>query len=234
MGVCVFLISSKQMHDWFVSADAKIPNFMPATSDGSSVWSSPKGCRIRKTPQKALKPTKNYYYSDLLIAAEGRDTYIEVRAEIFLFAKRWLTVGPTDSYIIDKRRSLPRSYSCCSVMLTIHLHLMLKVRNDWRHTSKTRAILCLDIIIICTNYIISTTITIITVNWRIKNQLDATWYFIVLLIGSTCFKHYYAHHQELATMFTTLAVSFLVCCMLEVMCSCVWACNPDTTPAYRT
>jgi len=25
-------------------------------------------------------------------------------------------------------------------------------------------------------------------------------YFIVLRIGSTCFGHYYAHHQELATM----------------------------------
>ena len=37
-------------------------------------------------------------------------------------------------------------------------------------------------------------------NWRIKNQLDATYYFIVLLIGSTCFGHYYAHHQELATI----------------------------------
>jgi len=34
-------------------------------------------------------------------------------------------------------------------------------------------------------------------NCRIKNQLDATYYFIVLLIGSTCFGHYYAHHQEL-------------------------------------
>jgi len=46
-----------------------------------------------------------------------------------------------------------------------------------------------------------------------KNQLDATCYFIVLLIGSTCFEHYYAHHQELVTMFlvTTLVVSFLVC-----------------------
>jgi len=53
-----------------------------------------------------------------------------------------------------------------------------------------------------------------------KNQLDATCYFIVLLIGSTCFEHYYAHHQELETMmmFTTLVVSFLVCCMLEVRC----------------
>ena len=37
-------------------------------------------------------------------------------------------------------------------------------------------------------------------NWRIKNQIDATYYFIVLLIGWTCFGHYYAHHQELATM----------------------------------
>jgi len=33
-----------------------------------------------------------------------------------------------------------------------------------------------------------------------KNQLDATYYFIVLLIGSTCFGHYYANHQELTTI----------------------------------
>jgi len=37
-------------------------------------------------------------------------------------------------------------------------------------------------------------------NWRIRNELDATYYFIVLLIRSTCFGHYCAHHQELATM----------------------------------
>jgi len=45
-----------------------------------------------------------------------------------------------------------------------------------------------------------------------KNQLDVTYYFIVLLIGSICFGHYYAHHRELATMMliTTLVVSFLV------------------------
>ena len=57
-------------------------------------------------------------------------------------------------------------------------------------------------------------------NRRIKTQLDATYYFVVLRIGSTCFGHYYAHHQELATMLliTTLFVSFLVCCMLEVRC----------------
>ena len=43
-----------------------------------------------------------------------------------------------------------------------------------------------------------------------KNQLDATYYIIVLLIGSTCFGHYYAHRQELATikLITTLVVSF--------------------------
>ena len=41
-------------------------------------------------------------------------------------------------------------------------------------------------------------------NWRIKTQLDATCYFIVRLIGSTCFEHYYAHHQELATMCLSL------------------------------
>ena len=43
-----------------------------------------------------------------------------------------------------------------------------------------------------------------------KNQLDATYYFIVLLMGSTCFGHYYAHHQELTTimLITTLVFSF--------------------------
>ena len=39
---------------------------------------------------------------------------------------------------------------------------------------------------------------------------DATYYFIVLLIGSTCFRHYYAHYLELTTMLliTTLVISF--------------------------
>jgi len=34
------------------------------------------------------------------------------------------------------------------------------------------------------------------------------YYFIVLHIGSTCFGHYYAHHQELANimLITTLVV----------------------------
>ena len=55
-------------------------------------------------------------------------------------------------------------------------------------------------------------------NWRIKNQLNATYYFIVLHTGSTCFGQYYAHHHEFATvmLITTLVVSFLVCCLFEV------------------
>jgi len=60
---------------------------------------------------------------------------------------------------------------------------------------------------------------IIVITEELKNQLDVTYYFIVLLIGSTCFEHYYAHHQELATMMliTILVGSFLVCYMLVVM-----------------
>jgi len=33
-----------------------------------------------------------------------------------------------------------------------------------------------------------------------KNQLDATECFIALIICSTCFGHFYAHHQELKTI----------------------------------
>ena len=51
-------------------------------------------------------------------------------------------------------------------------------------------------------------------------QLYATYYFIVLLIGPTCFGHYYSHHQELATimLITTFVVPCLVCCRLEISC----------------
>ena len=41
---------------------------------------------------------------------------------------------------------------------------------------------------------------IIVITEEYKNQLDATYYFIVLVTGSTYFGHYYAHHQELATI----------------------------------
>jgi len=39
-------------------------------------------------------------------------------------------------------------------------------------------------------------------NAELKNkiQLDATYYFIILMLGSTCFGHHYAHRQELTTI----------------------------------
>jgi len=49
-----------------------------------------------------------------------------------------------------------------------------------------------------------------------KNQPDATYCFIVLLIGTTCFGHCHAHHQEFMTivLITTWAAGL--------------ACSPDT------
>ena len=39
---------------------------------------------------------------------------------------------------------------------------------------------------------------------REENQLDATECFIALIICSTCFRHLYAHHQELETILVLL------------------------------
>ena len=43
-----------------------------------------------------------------------------------------------------------------------------------------------------------------------KIQRDATYYFIMLILGSICFGHHYAHHQELTAiaLVTTQAVWF--------------------------
>jgi hypothetical protein len=40
---------------------------------------------------------------------------------------------------------------------------------------------------------------------REEKQLDATECFIVLIICSTCFGHFYAHHQELETILYLLS-----------------------------
>jgi hypothetical protein len=45
-----------------------------------------------------------------------------------------------------------------------------------------------------------------------KNQLDATEWFIALIICSTCFGHFYAHHQELKT----------ICVLLPPMVCSAW------------
>jgi len=39
---------------------------------------------------------------------------------------------------------------------------------------------------------------------REENQVDATEWFIALVICSTCFRHLYAHHQELRTILVLL------------------------------
>jgi len=40
--------------------------------------------------------------------------------------------------------------------------------------------------------------------YREENQLDATEWFIALVICSTCFGHLYAHHRELETILVLL------------------------------
>ena len=49
-----------------------------------------------------------------------------------------------------------------------------------------------------------------------KNQLDATEWFIALIICSTCFGHFYAHHQELETLCVLLPP--MVCSALVAGC----------------
>ena len=47
---------------------------------------------------------------------------------------------------------------------------------------------------------------------REENQLDATEWFIALIICSKCFGHFYAHHQELGT----------ICVLLPPMVCSAW------------
>jgi len=49
---------------------------------------------------------------------------------------------------------------------------------------------------------------------REENQLDATEWFIALVICSTCFGHLNAHHQELETILVLLPL--MVCNALVV------------------
>jgi len=49
-----------------------------------------------------------------------------------------------------------------------------------------------------------------------KNQLDVTECFIALIICSTCFRHFYAHHQELDTICVLLPT--MVCNALVADC----------------
>ena len=55
-------------------------------------------------------------------------------------------------------------------------------------------------------------------SWKIKDQLDVTCYFISFLMCSTCFGHYYIHHQELATILLNYQIGRIV---LGSMCAVV-------------
>ena len=49
-----------------------------------------------------------------------------------------------------------------------------------------------------------------------KNQLDATEWFMALIMCSTCFGHFYAHHQELETTFVLLLPMVCIAWLLVV------------------
>ena len=78
------------------------------------------------------------------------------------------------------------------------------------------------------------------VSWRIKDQLDATCYFISLLMCSTCFGHYYIHHKELSTILLNYHIRRIVLGSMCVGVFCGWvggvsvlqaeACYTDITP----
>ena len=51
-----------------------------------------------------------------------------------------------------------------------------------------------------------------------KNQLDATEWFIALIICSTCFGHFYAHHQELESILVCVLLPPMVCDALVAGC----------------
>jgi len=56
------------------------------------------------------------------------------------------------------------------------------------------------------------------------------------MLGSTCFGHHYAHHQELTTiaLVTTQAVWFSSCCWLGVKCrQDGWMSGPKAVTAFR-
>jgi hypothetical protein len=69
-----------------------------------------------------------------------------------------------------------------------------------------------------------------------ENQLDATQYFIALVIGSTCFGHHNAHCQELATILpiTAWAVWHLGCWWSEGQVQGGWLFKfLDNIPAHK-
>ena len=95
---------------------------------------------------------------------------------------------------------------CVRLTMKLHTDCIVKYRNVWQ----TGVITCF---LITDNWNVKVQSwfgTDLSVYLKNKDQLDATYYFIVLLIGSTCFGHYFAHHQEPTTimLIITLVVWF--------------------------
>ena len=60
---------------------------------------------------------------------------------------------------------------------------------------------------------------------REENQLDATEWFIALVICSTCFGHLYVHHQQLETILVLLP---------HMVCNALVAKLLEQLPSSRT
>ena len=71
-------------------------------------------------------------------------------------------------------------------MVGINVFINWKVRNEYYIIAFKRLDMCLSV-----------HLCIFVEN---KKQLDATEWFIALIICSTCFGYFYAHHQELETL----------------------------------
>jgi len=97
-----------------------------------------------------------------------------------------------DEYAAD--RNLPLGHS-------VHVNNIGLVNGRLRHKKATTG---------GTNHITAFSLNARLPQLKNKIQLDATHYFIMLMLSSTCFVHRYAHHQELTTMslVTTEAVWF--------------------------
>jgi len=63
-----------------------------------------------------------------------------------------------------------------------------------------------------------------------ENQLDATEWFIALIICSKCFGHFYAHHQELETL--CMLLTPMMCDALVAGCWRSGAGQPAMRPGW--
>ena len=68
------------------------------------------------------------------------------------------------------------------------------------------------------------------ISLEMKNQLDATEWFIALIICPTCFGHFYVHHQELETI--CLLLLPMVCDSLVAGCRRSCAEQPAMCPGW--